>query len=135
MNLDGTISNDDFIPKNLRGLDRFTARKIVIQELENLNQIEKIEDYTVQLPVGDRSKSILEPMITEQWFVKTKDIANDAIQAVETDAIKFIPKNWEKTYFEWMYNIQDWCISRQIWWGHRIPAWYCLLYTSPSPRD
>ena len=105
MNLDGTISNDDFIPKNLRGLDRFTARKIVIQELENLNQIEKIEDYTVQLPVGDRSKSILEPMITEQWFLKTKDIANDAIQAVENDAIKFIPKNWEKTYFEWMYNL------------------------------
>ena len=63
-------------------------------------------------------------MITEQWFVKTKDIAKDAIKAVETDEIKFIPKNWEKTYFEWMYNIQDWCISRQIWWGHRIPAWY-----------
>ena len=138
MNLDGTISNDDFIPKNLRGLDRFTARKIVIQELENLNQIEKIEDYTVQLPVGDRSKSILEPMITEQWFVKTKDIANDAIQAVETDAIKFIPKNWEKTYFEWMYNIQDWCISRQIWWGHRIPAWYDQegnVYVGLSEKD
>ena len=138
MNLDGTISNDDFIPKNLRGLDRFDARKIVIQELENLNQIEKIEDYTVQLPVGDRSKSILEPMITEQWFVKTKDIANDAIQAVETDAIKFIPKNWEKTYFEWMYNIQDWCISRQIWWGHRIPAWYDQegnVYVGLSEKD
>ena len=138
MNLDGTISNDDYIPKNLRGLDRFDARKIVIQELENLNQIEKIEDYTVQLPVGDRSKSILEPMITEQWFVKTKDIANDAIQAVETDAIKFIPKNWDKTYFEWMYNIQDWCISRQIWWGHRIPAWYDQegnVYVGLSEKD
>ena len=138
MNLDGTISNDDFIPKNLRGLDRFEARKIVIQELENLNQVEKIEDYTVQLPVGDRSKSILEPMITEQWFVKTKDIAKDAIQAVETEEIKFIPKNWEKTYFEWMYNIQDWCISRQIWWGHRIPAWYDQdgnVYVGLSEKD
>ena len=124
MNLDGSISNDEFIPKNLRGLDRFEARKIIIQELQKLDQVEKIDDYTNQIPIGDRSKSILEPMITEQWFVKTKDIAKDAIKAVETDEIKFIPKNWEKTYFEWMYNIQDWCISRQIWWGHRIPAWY-----------
>ena len=124
INLDGSIADDEFIPKNLRGLDRFEARKLIIQELESLGQVEKIEDYTIQQPIGDRSKSVLEPMITEQWFVKTKDIANEAIQAVETDEIKFVPKNWEKTYFEWMYNIQDWCISRQIWWGHRIPAWY-----------
>lgn len=124
INLDGSIADDEFIPKNLRGLDRFEARKLIIQELESLDQVEKIEDYTIQQPIGDRSKSVLEPMITEQWFVKTKDIANEAIQAVETDEIKFVPKNWEKTYFEWMYNIQDWCISRQIWWGHRIPAWY-----------
>ncbi len=124
MNLDGTIVDDDFIPEELRGIDRFEAREQIISKLEKLNQVESIEDYTIQLPIGDRSKSILEPMITEQWFVKTKNIAKKAIDAVETDAIKFIPKNWEKTYFEWMYNIQDWCISRQIWWGHRIPAWY-----------
>ena len=89
-----------------------------------LEQLEKEEDYDIQLPKGDRSKSILEPMITEQWFVKTETLAKKAIKAVETEEIKFVPKNWEKTYFEWMYNIQDWCISRQIWWGHRIPAWY-----------
>ena len=124
MNLDGTIVDEDFIPEELRGIDRFEAREQIISKLEKLNQVESIEDYTIQLPIGDRSKSILEPMITEQWFVKTKNIAKKAIDAVETDAIKFIPKNWEKTYFEWMYNIQDWCISRQIWWGHRIPAWY-----------
>lgn len=124
MNLDGTIVDDDFIPEELRGIDRFEAREQIISKLEKLKQVESIEDYTIQLPIGDRSKSILEPMITEQWFVKTKNIAKKAIDAVETDAIKFIPKNWEKTYFEWMYNIQDWCISRQIWWGHRIPAWY-----------
>ena len=124
MNLDGTIVDEDFIPEELRGIDRFEAREQIISILEKLNQVESIEDYTIQLPIGDRSKSILEPMITEQWFVKTKNIAKKAIDAVETDAIKFIPKNWEKTYFEWMYNIQDWCISRQIWWGHRIPAWY-----------
>ena len=138
MNLDGTISNNNFIPKNLRGLDRFEARKIIIHELEKLGQVEKIEDYTIQLPIGDRSKSVLEPMITDQWFVKTKEIAQDAIQAVETDKIKFVPKNWEKTYFEWMYNIQDWCISRQIWWGHRIPAWYDPdgnIYVGLSEKD
>ena len=138
INLDGSISNDEFIPENLRGLDRFEARKIIIQELESLDQVEKIEEYTIQQPIGDRSKSVLEPMITEQWFVKTKDIANKAIQVVETEEIKFIPKNWEKTYFEWMYNIQDWCISRQIWWGHRIPAWYDQdgkVYVGNSEKD
>ena len=92
--------------------------------MKKLEQLEKEEDYEIQLPKGDRSKSILEPMITEQWFVKTETLAKKAIKAVETEEIKFVPKNWEKTYFEWMYNIQDWCISRQIWWGHRIPAWY-----------
>ncbi len=124
INLDGTISNEDFIPENLRGKDRFEARKLIVNDLLKLEQLEKEEDYDIQLPKGDRSKSILEPMITEQWFVKTETLAKEAIKAVETEEIKFVPKNWEKTYFEWMYNIQDWCISRQIWWGHRIPAWY-----------
>jgi len=124
INLDGTISSDDYIPKNLRGKDRFEARKIIINDLEKIGQLESEEDHDIQLPIGDRSNSILEPMITDQWFVKTETLAKEAIKAVETEEIKFIPKNWEKTYFEWMYNIQDWCISRQIWWGHRIPAWY-----------
>ncbi|MEC7926402.1 MAG: valine--tRNA ligase [Actinomycetota bacterium] len=124
INLDGTISNEDFIPENLRGKDRFEARKLIVNDLLKIEQLEKEEDYDIQLPKGDRSKSILEPMITEQWFVKTETLAKEAIKAVETEEIKFVPKNWEKTYFEWMYNIQDWCISRQIWWGHRIPAWY-----------
>ena len=137
INLDGTIMDEDFIPKKLRNKDRFEARKLIIEELKAINQLESEEEYEIQLPKGDRSKSILEPMITNQWFVATEELAKKAISAVETEEIKFIPKNWEKTYFEWMYNIQDWCISRQIWWGHRIPAWYddCLLYTSPSPRD
>ena len=124
IDLDGKISNEDFIPENLRGKDRFEARKLMVNDLMKLEQLEKEEDYDIQLPKGDRSKSILEPMITEQWFVKTETLAKKAIKAVETEEIKFVPKNWEKTYFEWMYNIQDWCISRQIWWGHRIPAWY-----------
>jgi len=124
INLDGTVSVEDFIPENLRGKDRFEARKLIISDLQKIEQLEKEEDYDIQLPKGDRSKSILEPMITEQWFVKTETLAKEAIKAVETEEIKFVPKNWEKTYFEWMYNIQDWCISRQIWWGHRIPAWY-----------
>ena len=124
INLDGTIMDEDFIPKKIRNKDRFEARKLIIEELKAINQLESEEEYEIQLPKGDRSKSILEPMITNQWFVATEELAKKAISAVETEEIKFIPKNWEKTYFEWMYNIQDWCISRQIWWGHRIPAWY-----------
>ncbi|HCA89079.1 MAG TPA: valine--tRNA ligase, partial [Legionellales bacterium] len=138
INLDGTISNEDFIPKNLRGKDRFEARKLIVSDLLKIEQLEKEEDYDIQLPKGDRSKSILEPMITEQWFVKTETLAKEAIKAVETEEIKFIPKNWEKTYFEWMYNIQDWCISRQIWWGHRIPAWYdedSNIYVGNSEKE
>ena len=92
--------------------------------LKNQNLLKGEEDHQIQIPKGDRSKTILEPMVSEQWFVKTEEVAKKAIQVVEDDEIRFIPKNWEKTYFEWMYNIQDWCISRQQWWGHRIPAWY-----------
>ena len=92
--------------------------------MEKEGLLEKVEDHEIQIPKGDRSKTILEPMISDQWFVKTEKLAKDAIRVVEEDEVKFIPKNWEKTYFEWMYNIQDWCVSRQQWWGHRIPAWY-----------
>jgi len=124
MKLDGTMSDDDFMPDNYKNLDRFEARKQIVNELSQLGFLVSADDHVIQLPKGDRSKSILEPMITDQWFVKTKELADRGIAEVENENMKFIPKNWEKTYFEWMYNIQDWCISRQIWWGHQIPAWY-----------
>ena len=124
MKLDGTMSDDDFMPENYKNLDRFEARDQIVSELSELGLLVSADDHVIQLPKGDRSKSILEPMITDQWFVKTKELADRGIAEVENENMKFIPKNWEKTYFEWMYNIQDWCISRQIWWGHQIPAWY-----------
>jgi len=124
LDFDGKIENHEFIPQELRGLDRFEAREKIIDILKNQNLLKGVEDHQIQIPKGDRSKTILEPMVSEQWFVKTDEVAKKAIQVVEDDEIRFIPKNWEKTYFEWMYNIQDWCISRQQWWGHRIPAWY-----------
>ena len=124
MKLDGTMSDDDFMPENYKNLDRFEARDQIVNELSKLGFLVSADDHVIQLPKGDRSKSILEPMITDQWFVKTKELADRGIAEVENENMKFIPKNWEKTYFEWMYNIQDWCISRQIWWGHQIPAWY-----------
>ena len=124
MKLDGTMSDDDFMPENYKNLDRFEARDQIVNELSELGFLVSADDHVIQLPKGDRSKSILEPMITDQWFVKTKELADRGIAEVENENMKFIPKNWEKTYFEWMYNIQDWCISRQIWWGHQIPAWY-----------
>jgi valyl-tRNA synthetase len=124
IDFDGNIENHNFIPKELRGLNRFDAREKIIEMLEEQGILVSVEDHQIQIPKGDRSKTILEPMVSEQWFVNTEEIAKKAIKVVEEEDIKFIPKNWEKTYFEWMYNIQDWCISRQQWWGHRIPAWY-----------
>ncbi len=124
LDFDGKIEDHEFIPSELRGLDRFEAREIIIDMLKNQNLLKGVKDHQIQIPKGDRSKTILEPMVSEQWFVKTNEVAKKAIKVVEDDEISFIPKNWEKTYFEWMYNIQDWCISRQQWWGHRIPAWY-----------
>jgi len=124
LDFDGNIEDYEFIPKELRGLDRFEAREKIVDILKNQNLLKGVEDHQIQIPKGDRSKTILEPMISEQWFVKTDEVAKKAIKVVEDDEIRFVPKNWDKTYFEWMYNIQDWCISRQQWWGHRIPAWY-----------
>ena len=124
LDFDGNIEDYEFIPKELRGLDRFEAREKIVDILKNQNLLKGVEDHQIQIPKGDRSKTILEPMISEQWFVKTEEVAKKAIKVVEDDEIRFVPKNWDKTYFEWMYNIQDWCISRQQWWGHRIPAWY-----------
>jgi valyl-tRNA synthetase len=107
------------------GLDRFDARKRVVADLEALGLLEKVEPYTVSLGRCDRCKTVVEPLVSNQWFVSAKPLAKAAIEAVETGRIRFIPENWSKTYFEWMYNIRDWCVSRQLWWGHRIPAWYC----------
>ena len=111
-------------PKAYQDLDRFEARKAVVKDLEKQNLIEKIDPHTMMVPRGDRTNSVIEPYMTDQWFVKIRPLAEPAINAVKNGDIRFIPENWEKTYFNWMENIEDWCISRQIWWGHRIPAWY-----------
>ena len=111
-------------PSNYQGLDRFEARKVIVADLEKQNLIEKIDAHTLMVPRGDRTNSIIEPYMTDQWFVRVKPLAEPAIDAVKNGSIRFVPENWEKTYFNWMENIEDWCISRQIWWGHRIPAWY-----------
>ena len=112
------------VPHEFIGLDRFVARKMIIEKIESLGLLEKTEDYQLSVPRGDRSGAILEPLLTDQWFVKMKPLAEPAIKAVRDGELKFVPENWSKTYFDWMENIQDWCISRQLWWGHRIPAWY-----------
>ncbi|HKC15451.1 MAG TPA: valine--tRNA ligase [Steroidobacteraceae bacterium] len=111
-------------PPALRGLDRFEARTRIVAELEARGFIERIEPHQLTVPRGDRSGAIIEPYLTDQWYVRVADLAAPAIAAVETGRIRFVPGNWDKTYFQWMRNIQDWCISRQLWWGHRIPAWY-----------
>jgi valyl-tRNA synthetase len=111
-------------PPALRGLDRFEARKRVVAEFERLGLLEKVEPHRLMVPRGDRSGVVIEPYLTDQWYVKIAPLAEPAIRAVETGDIRFVPENWSRTYFEWMRNIKDWCISRQLWWGHRIPAWY-----------
>lgn len=112
------------IPESFVGLDRFVARKQVVAALEAQGLLEKIEAHALKVPKGDRSGTVIEPFLTDQWYVKVAPLAEPAIAAVVNGDIKFVPDNWKNTYFEWMRNIQDWCISRQIWWGHRIPAWY-----------
>jgi len=121
---DDDAAINDTVPEPYRGLDRFEAREKVVADLQALGLIEKIEDYETKIPRGDRSTAVVEPYLTDQWYVDIKPLAKVAIEAVEGGKIKFVPENWSKTYYEWMYNIQDWCISRQLWWGHRIPAWY-----------
>ena len=117
-------SLNEEVPAQYRGLDRFVARDRIVAEFKQLGLLETIEDYTVKIPRGDRSHAVVEPYLTDQWYVKIEPLAKPAIEAVESGKIRFVPENWSKTYFDWMYNIQDWCISRQLWWGHRIPAWY-----------
>ncbi len=115
---------NDAVPAAYRGLDRFEARKRVVADLEAAGLLEKTEPHTLPVPRGDRSGAVLEPWLTDQWYVRIAPLAEPAISAVEDGRIRFVPDNWAKTYFQWMRNIQDWCISRQLWWGHRIPAWY-----------
>ena len=112
------------IPKDLQGLDRFEARKAIVTRMAELGLLGKIEPNTHMVPHGDRSHVVLEPRLTDQWYVDAKTLAQPALKAVREGKTVFVPKNWEKTYFEWLENIQPWCISRQLWWGHRIPAWY-----------
>lgn len=106
------------------GLDRYAARERIVADLERQGLLEAVEEHRLMVPKGDRSHVVVEPLLTDQWFVRAGPLAAPAIEAVESGAIRFVPANWSRTYFEWMHNIQDWCISRQIWWGHRIPAWY-----------
>ena len=115
---------NDNAPEAYRGLDRFEARKQLIADLDEQGVLVKVEDHTLKVPRGDRTGAVIEPYLTDQWYVAVDSLAKPAIEAVETGEIKFVPENWSKTYYQWMHNIQDWCISRQLWWGHRIPAWY-----------
>jgi valyl-tRNA synthetase len=122
--LDESARLNENAPPAYRGLDRFVARERVLADLEARGLLERIEEHTSMLPRGERSGAVVEPMLTDQWYVRTKPLAAPAIEAVEQGRIRFVPENYARDYFDWMRNIQDWCISRQLWWGHRIPAWY-----------
>ncbi|MEY4760958.1 MAG: hypothetical protein RLZZ200_814, partial [Pseudomonadota bacterium] len=115
---------NDNVPERLRGLERTVARTTVLAELEAAGLLERTDKHTLMVPRGDRSGAVLEPFLTDQWYVRIEPLAKPAIEAVENGRVKFVPENWSKTYFEWMRNIRDWCISRQLWWGHQVPAWY-----------
>jgi valyl-tRNA synthetase len=121
-NADAALNEN--VPQPYRGLDRFEARKRIVEDLEKQGLLEKTDAHTLPVPRGDRSHAVLEPWLTDQWYVRVEPLARSATEAVENGDIRFVPDNWSKTYYQWMRNIQDWCISRQLWWGHRIPAWY-----------
>ena len=111
-------------PNRYQGMDRFAAREKIVSDLQALDLVEKIEPHKLKIPIGDRGGAVIEPYLTDQWYVDIKPLAKPAITAVEQGKVRFVPENWQNTYFQWMHNIEDWCISRQLWWGHRIPAWY-----------
>jgi valyl-tRNA synthetase len=121
---DADAKLNENVPEAYRGLDRYDARKKIVDELEALGLLEKIEDRIMTIPYGDRGGVVIEPWLTDQWYVDAATLAKPAIEAVEQGRTQFVPEQWTKTYFEWMRNIQPWCISRQLWWGHQIPAWY-----------
>ena len=122
--LDARACLNEAAPERFRGLDRYEARDAIVAEMRALGLIERIEEHTLALPYGDRSGVVVEPWLMDQWFVDAKALAEPAIAAVEAGRTRFVPEQWARTYYEWMRNIQPWCISRQIWWGHQIPAWY-----------
>ncbi len=140
---DATIRENEagegmLIPAQYIGMDRYAARKQIIADLESQGLLEKSEAHKLMVPRGDRSRSVIEPLLTDQWYVKVGPLAEPAIKAVEDGDIRFVPDNWKNTYYDWMRNIEDWCISRQIWWGHRIPAWYDEegnIYVARSEED
>jgi valyl-tRNA synthetase len=117
-------TQDGLVPEELLGLDRFEARKRVVERLEAEGALEKVEDRVIQIPYGDRSGVVIEPWLTDQWYVDAKTLAGPAIDAVRSGKVRVVPKTWEKTWFNWLENIQPWCVSRQLWWGHQVPAWY-----------
>ena len=121
---DANASLNDEVPQKYRGLDRKKARNLIVADFEALGLLEKVEPHTLTVPRGDRSGEVLEPWLTDQWYVRIAPLAEPAIKAVEDGRTRFVPENWSKEYFQWMHNIQDWCVSRQLWWGHQIPAWY-----------
>ena len=122
LTIDAAINEN--APEKYRGLDRYEARDVIVHDLKELGLLEGIKDHTLMVPRGDRSGAVIEPLLTDQWYVKADVLAEPAVKAVQEGKIKFVPANWDKTFYNWMDGIQDWCISRQIWWGHRIPAWY-----------
>ena len=122
MNPDASLNEE--VPAAYRGLDRNVARARILADLGELGLVERVEPHKLTVPRGDRSNAVLEPLLTDQWFVDIKPLAEPAIRAVEAGHVRFVPENWSAVYFEWMHKIKDWCISRQLWWGHRIPAWY-----------
>jgi len=119
-----TATINDNAPEAYRGMDRYVARKQIVADLEAAGLLDKIADHKLMVPRGDRTNAVIEPFLTDQWFVNAKPLADKALEVVRNGQMRFVPKNWENTYFQWLDNIQDWCISRQLWWGHRIPAWY-----------
>ena len=136
LNKDGTLNEN--VPKKYQNLKMLEARKNIIEDLDQANLLEGSEKHRLAIPRGERTGEILEPYLTEQWYLKTKNLAKDASKLVRNRKVQFVPKNWEKTFFNWMRDIEDWCISRQLWWGHRIPAWYDennKVYVGKSEAD
>ena len=122
--LDDNAAINHAAPDAYRGMDRLDARRQIVADMDALGLLDKVDDHTLKVPRGDRSGVVIEPYLTNQWYVDAREMAKPAIAAVENGDIQFVPRQWENTYFAWMRDIQDWCISRQLWWGHRIPAWY-----------
>ena len=116
---------NDVVPERFKGIDRFVARKEVIKGLKELDLFDEEKSYKHAIPFSERSKTVIEPKLSKQWYVKMSSLAKPAADAARSDELTFSPESWKKTYLYWLDNIQDWCISRQLWWGHRIPIWYC----------